>query len=226
MSAFDMRRGTRVALCAAATLGVAACTPDPGPDVPERQVFRGLVVHGHEVRSFRPCGSDEALWAIDREGLLWEVYDELAPGGEPYEEVFAVVAGRSGPPPAEGLGADYPGRLEVDEVLYVAWEGFGCDSEWAGFDYRAYGNEPFWNVEVSDAGLRLNRMGSESQTWADVGEVAIENGLRYEGDGPAVELNLIREPCRDSMSGAYFGMSARLVLGAEELSGCAMPGAP
>jgi uncharacterized membrane protein len=53
-----------------------------------------------------------------------------------------------------------------------------------------------------------------------------ENGIRYEGDGPAIELTLVREPRRDSMSGAYFVMTARLVLGAEELRGCALPGQP
>jgi putative lipoprotein len=218
----DLESGRLSALCVAALLGLSAC----GNGAPESQIFRGLAVHGHEVRSFRPCGSDEALWAIDRQGVLWEIHNELVPRSEPYEEVFAVVAGRTGPPPTEGFGADYPERLDVDEVLYVAWEGFGCDTDWTGFDYRAYGNEPFWNVELSAAGLRLNRLGSEARTWADFREHTIENGVRYEGDGPPIELTLVHEPCRDSMSGAYFGMSARLVLGAEELRGCALPGSP
>jgi putative lipoprotein len=221
-TSFDFESGRLIALFAAALLGASACAPG----TPEGQIFRGLAVHGHEVRSFRPCGSEEALWAIDRQGVLWESHNELVPRREPYEEVFAVVAGRMGPAPTEGFGAEYPGRLDLDEVLYVAWEGFGCDTDWSGFDYRAYGNEPFWNVEVSPAGLRLNRLGSESRTWADVRERALENGVRYEGDGPPIELTLVREPCRDSMSGAYFGMSARLVLGAEELRGCALPGSP
>jgi putative lipoprotein len=219
----DLERGTRIALCIAALAVASAC----GGDAPgSRQIFRGLAVHGHEVRSFRPCGSDEALWAIDPQGVLWEIHNELVPRSEPYEEVFAVVAGQMGPPPTEGFGADYPGRIEVDAVLYVAWEGFGCDTDLSGFDYRAYGNEPFWNVELSAGALRLNRLGSETRTWTDVQEQAIENGVRYEGDGPPIELTLVREPCRDSMSGAYFGMSARLVLGAVELRGCALPGPP
>ncbi|UCC84026.1 MAG: hypothetical protein JSW46_03595 [Gemmatimonadota bacterium] len=218
----DLERGIRIALVAAASLGASAC----GNGAPESQIFRGLAIHAHEVRSFQPCGSDETLWAIDPQGVLWEIHDELVPRSEPYEEVFAVVTGQTGPPPAEGFGADYPGRLDIDEVLYVAWEGFGCDTGLSGFDYRAYGNEPFWNVEVSFGGLRLNRLGGETRTWVDVPEHTIENGVRFEGDGPPFELTLVRGPCRDSMSGAYFGMSARLVLGAEELRGCALPGSP
>ncbi|KPK79205.1 MAG: hypothetical protein AMS25_13520 [Gemmatimonas sp. SM23_52] len=219
---FDFERDTLIALAGALLLCASAC----GSGAPESEIFRGFAVHGHEVRSFRPCGSEDALWAIDPKGKLWEMHDELVPHREPYEEVFAVVAGRMGAPPTEGFGADYPGRLEIDEVLYVAWEGFGCDTDWSGFDYRAYGNEPFWNVEVSAGVLRLNRLGSESRTWTDVQKHTIENGVRFEGDGPPIELTLVREPCRDSMSGAYFGMSARLVLGAEELRGCALPGSP
>jgi putative lipoprotein len=214
--------GTLVALAAATLMCASAC----GRDALESRIFRGIAVHGDEVRSFRPCGSDEALWAIDRQGVLWEVHNELVPHREPYEEVFAVVAGRMGPPPTEGFGADYPGRLDIEEVLYVAWEGFGCDTDWSGFGYRAYGNEPFWNIELSAGGLRLNRLGSESRTWTDVRERTVENGVRFEGDGPPIELTLVREPCRDSMSGAYFGMTARLMLGAEVLRGCALPGSP
>ena len=208
------------AVFAAALLSASSCATGAR----ESQIFRGLAVHGHEVRSFRPCGSDEALWAIDRQGVLWEVHNELVPHREPYEQVFAVVAGRMGAPPTEGFGAEYPGRIDIDEVLYVAWEGFGCDTDLSGFDYRAYGNEPFWNVELSAGGLRLNRLGSESRTWANVREHTVENGVRFEGDEPPIELTLVREPCRDSMSGAYFGMSARLVLGDEVLRGCALPG--
>lgn len=218
----DLEIDGLITLLAAALLGVSACTTGAR----EFQILRGLAVHGHEVRSFRPCGSDEALWAIDRQGVLWQVHNELVPRRQPYEEVFAVVAGRMGPPPTEGFGADYPGRLDIDEVFYVAWEGFSCETDLGGFEYRAYGNEPFWNVELSAAGLRLNRLGSESRTWANVREHTVENGVRFEGDGPPIELTLVREPCRDSMSGAYFGMSARLVLGAEELRGCALAGSP
>jgi putative lipoprotein len=218
----NLERGRLIALSAVMALAASAC----GDGAPESQIFRGLAVHGNEVRSFRPCGSDEALWAIDPQGVLWQVHNELAPGSEPYEEVFAVVAGRPGPAPTEGFGAEYPGRLDIDEVLYVAREGFGCDTDLSGFDYRAYGNEPFWNVELSAAGLRLNRLGSAAQTWADVREQTIERDVRYEADGPPIELTLVREPCRDSMSGAYFAMSARLVLDEEELRGCALPGSP
>jgi hypothetical protein len=60
----DLERSMPIALAAAAMLGASACAPG----APESQIVRGFAVHGHEVRSFRPCGSDEALWAIDPQG--------------------------------------------------------------------------------------------------------------------------------------------------------------
>ena len=40
------------------------------PDESERTVrtFRGHLVLGHEVRSFKPCGSDQESWVLDRTG--------------------------------------------------------------------------------------------------------------------------------------------------------------
>ncbi len=190
-------------------------------------VFRGHVVFGHEVRRLRPCGTEDALWTTDASGVLWTLHQELAPRGEPYGEVFAVVSGSLGPPRAEGFGADYAGELVVREILYVTLEGFDCETDWDTFSYRAYGNEPFWTVEVSRDGIRLTRPGNHPQTWSRVQEHRSEAVIRYTGfvdaDVPA-ELTLEHAPCRDTMSGAFFGLSATLRLGSEAWTGCALLG--
>jgi uncharacterized membrane protein len=192
------------------------------------RVFWGHASYGQEVRSFRPCGEEEALWARDPSGLLWDLHAELAPGLEPYEEVFAVVRGEAGPPPADGFGADYPGEILVGEVLYAAGEGFGCDFDWRRFRYRAQGNEPFWWAEVRPQELRVGRMGEEETGWRTIRESADGNRLSFvagEGSATAAELRLLSEPCRDTMSGAYFALAAELHLGDRVLRGCALPGA-
>ena len=63
------------------------------PRAPAMQVLTGFAIYGHEVRSFRPCGQDDPLWAIDPSGLIWELHQDLALHLEPYEEVFAIVEG-------------------------------------------------------------------------------------------------------------------------------------
>ena len=193
----------------------------------EPEIFRGHAVYGHEVREIRLCGKEDALWATDPSGLLWTLHQELAPRGEPYGKVFAVVTGSLGPPRADGFGADYPGELVVREILYVTLEGFDCETDWDAFSYRASGNEPFWGVEVSKRGIRLTRPGEEPQFWSQVQLQRTDEMIRYTGsvgsDLPA-ELTITRAPRRDTMSGAYYGLSATLRLGSEGWSGWALRG--
>jgi len=191
------------------------------------RVWRGYAVHGHEVRSFRPCGWDDALWAIDVNGLLWEQCRRLASTEMTYREVFAVIEARRIPPPADGFGMDYPGALEVGAVLYAGLEGPGCDEDWDAFQYRAYGNEPFWSAEVSADRMSLSRLGHEDRHWHDITRQLTPAIVRYIGTdtaGGLAELTIIREPCRDSMSGAYYGFSAVLRMGQDVLYGCALSG--
>ena len=189
----------------------------------ELQVTRGHYVFGHEVRSLRPCGEEEALWVIDRSGLLARLHAELTPGTEPYAEVFAMVAGRVGVP-TDGFGADYPGALAVKDILYVAFEGFGCDFDWGRFIYRAQGNEPFWMVEVRSGEMRLTRPGEPDLVWTDVTESSSARGVVIRSRNPPVELHIGPGPGRDTMSGAYFGLSARLLVEGKTLAGNALRG--
>lgn len=191
------------------------------------EIVRGHYVFGHEVRTLRPCGEDEALWVVDRTNLLKGLHGELAPGTTPYAEVFVVAAGRIGPPPGEGFGAEYPGALTVEDVIYVAFEGFGCGFDWSRFLYRAQGNEPFWMLEVLPAGMRLTRPGHPDLTWTEVNENRTGGGVIFRGTGggnPPVELVIEEGPSRDTMSGAYHGLSARLVLDDQTYMGNALRG--
>ena len=124
---------------------------------PEFQTLRGHYVFGHEVRGFRRCGQDGELWVVDRSNLLKELHEDLAPRTVPYAEIFVVVTGRVGPPVSEGFGAEYPGAVTVEDVIYAAFEGFGCSFDWGRFLYRAQGNEPSWKLEVLEAEIRLSR---------------------------------------------------------------------
>ncbi|MCJ7626868.1 MAG: hypothetical protein MUO50_00640 [Longimicrobiales bacterium] len=205
----------------------------PGPGAEAKpgdnplQTIPGFLTIGHEVRAFRPCGSEEALWVIDSTGVLGDLHREFAPGLDPYEEVFAVVGGITVPPPGDGFGADYPGALVVKEVLYAAGEGFRCDYDWSRANYRAYGNEPFWSADISARGIELQRLGEGARSWNRLQEESVGNEVRFTGQGPegtSIEVTLLREPCRDSMSGAYFGLVAAVRIGAEELRGCALRG--
>jgi len=196
---------------------------------PAVEIYRGHAVFGHEVRSFQPCGVEEALWVVDESQLLAMLYDEFATGREPYAEVFAVVEAHRGPAPKEGFGADYGGSLEIAAVLYAGLEGPGCDAEWDTFRYRARGNEPFWMIDVTDTGMRLSQPGEADIRWPEAARATTAEGTRFTASGgsaaAAVELLITRQDCRDSMSGAYFAFTATARFGDLELSGCTLVGA-
>jgi uncharacterized membrane protein len=193
----------------------------------QTEIVAGFAVYGHEVRSFRPCGDEQPLWAIDRSGVLWEIYEDLAFHNEPYEEVFGIVEGHFGPAPETGFGADYTGTIEVKKLLYMAQEGFRCNLDLTEFHYRVFGNEPFWTIWISAGEIVLKMPGRDDKTWTDIRERPLDAGVVYTAAGHAgpIEIRIVDEPCRDSMSGAYFGLSATVGAGDLELRGCVLRGA-
>jgi uncharacterized membrane protein len=190
-------------------------------------IVRGHYVFGHEVRSFRPCGEDETLWVVDGTDLLRDLHTELAPKTTPYAEIFVVAAGRIGPSPADGFGADYPGALSIEKVIYAAFEGFGCDFDWGNFTYRAQGNEPFWMVDVLPSEMRFARPGHDDQTWTHVRKDQTDDAVIFHAigeDRSTIQLVIETGPSRDTMSGAYYGLSARLILDGKTFTGSALQG--
>lgn len=211
--------------CGGDSVGEETQSSAPAPD---RVLLKGHAVFGHEVRTIRPCGEDEAVWAIDSTGLLWDVHGELAFGMEPYEEVFVVVRGSAGNAQLDGFGADYRGSFLVAQVLYAAGEGFGCDLDLHRFHYRLSGNEPFWGLNLTDTTAELSRMGEPELFWSDLREESTETSVSFLAESSVsgvLEVHVSEEPCRDSMSGAFYGYRASVQVPGEELHGCALRGA-
>jgi len=193
----------------------------------QTQIFKGYALFGHEVRSFQQCKTNEVLWAIDRQGILWQLHKELAPHQLTNINLFAILKGQRGPAPKEGFGADYAGSLLVEEVLYVAAEGFDCDYNWQQFSLHALGNEPFWSATVVADGIKVNQLGLPVVNFTIETKQQTKQGIYYQGKdmkSRSGELAIITKPCRDTMSGAYYGLTARLKLNGKELIGCAIPG--
>jgi putative lipoprotein len=201
----------------------------PAPD-DSPAIVHGFAVRGHEVRSFRPCGSSEDLWAVDTSGVLWTLHQELAPSGPPYPELYTILEGRRGPTPADGFGADYPGTMVISRVLHVAAEGDRCGSEPAAVRVWAGGNEPFWSLSIQGDSLRLDRLGFPTAIWRGVAGSMAEGQVWIGAEANARQsdvpsLQILPRPCRDSMAGSFFHASVNLFLNTVTLSGCAwMPG--
>ncbi|MGR8921570.1 MAG: COG3650 family protein [Gammaproteobacteria bacterium] len=84
--------------------------------------LRGLLVVGHEVRSFRPCGGDRDLW-VEADRATWQAlaraYEQIAEAA--YDPVYAEVEGSVSATPADtGFARDYDGRIEIRAIRAVA----------------------------------------------------------------------------------------------------------
>jgi uncharacterized membrane protein len=138
-----------------------------------------------------------------------------------------MIKGQRGPAPKDGFGADYAGSILVEEILYVADEGFDCNYNWQQFSLRAIGNEPFWSTTVVADDIKVTQLGQPDANYTIVSKQQTKQGIYYQGKdskNKSLELAIITKPCHDTMSGAYYGLSARLKLNDEELTGCAIPG--
>ena len=138
-----------------------------------------------------------------------------------------------GCPPGQSCFADLELRrngdtAQVSKVHRIQGEGRGCgDEEFAHLMFRAFGNEPFWNVRLNDQGLVLQQLGQPTIALPYI-EEQLGNGQYYissKADHQELQLWISPEPCTDSMTGAWHALSARLQWQGETLIGCAYKGA-
>lgn len=95
-----------------------------------------------------------------------------------------------------------------------------------GFGFRAQGNEPGWNLLISDD--RCVWETDYGQTSHDITGVDCERDgetLRYRAtvDGDEWEVRLSPEPCADDMSGEPYPWQAIISWRGQKLRGCAEP---
>lgn len=115
----------------------------------------------------------------------------------------------------------------VSKVHRIQGEGRGCDDE--DFDhliFRAFGNEPFWNLRLNDQGLVLQQLGQPTVALPYIHE-QLGSGQHYissQADHQDLHLWISPEPCTDSMAGGWHAHSARLQWQGETLTGCAYQG--
>lgn len=77
----------------------------------------GIVCIGHEVRSFKPDGSKEEYWLIDKTGQLSQKYDSLTGGVKNGKPVHATLKLEYNGVWDDGFAAEYPGVYFVREIV-------------------------------------------------------------------------------------------------------------
>ncbi len=89
----------------------------------------------------------------------------------------------------------------------------------------ARGNEPFWSLEVTDAGYVLTTgLGADRAEGPLPQPVAVPDGMRFDVS-PDLAFTIERSLCRDSMAGMPFPLTVTLTDKGETLTGCGGPSA-
>jgi len=210
---------------------VAPQPTDPDTTVAEapKDVFRGYLVIEPERRLFQACGTTERSWIVDLTGQdLTDVYAALAIN--PGDPIFVEFQGLLEPPPDEGFGADYANQIKVLELRRAALEGPGCDEDLRAIEFRARGNEPFWGVDILRSGITFSDFGRSLKLVFPYAKPESSDGRwRYvsviRGDEQhRIVIDIERERCNDTMSGAYFSLLAEVEMDGRTYLGCALEG--
>ncbi len=183
---------------------------------PSRETtYRGMLVLREAIGTLTVCGSLEPLGVTDPSRVLSRIYGELS--GRAGQSVYAEVRGFRG-----------ENRLDVTQLRRMELESRGCDEDLSGMDFRAFGNEPFWNMDVGSRRIILTRPGMATVTFPDARRTISDGNRLYAADTERgrVELVLAEQPCRDTMAGSYYSWTASAKVAAESFEGCAKEGRP
>jgi uncharacterized membrane protein len=90
--------------------------------------------------------------------------------------------------------------------------------------WRAFGNEPFWNVRVDGDTLAFTTPDDPSgRTFPGTHVLRPDGGVHYEGSdgGTAFSLDIAKGECSDGMSDNVYALSAEFRYGDMDYKGCA-----
>ena len=93
---------------------LTACTITNHDD----SVFKGHYTWGHEVRSFQPCGSENAYWVKTSPEIQKELFEyHQANTSKPYEAVYIEFEGGVLDDERTGFARDYDGLVRIKTIL-------------------------------------------------------------------------------------------------------------
>ena len=228
---YVLTAGLLALACAAAAhaQGSAAAASKPADDVPAGSTGRGTLVLAADQKVFKPCGADREFWVNDvTNGDLATVYEKLA--GGPGKPLFVDVRGVLEQPPKTGAGSSYPRVLRVVELRRADPAGAGCRENLRHFELRAWGDDPFWRVDVSRNGIIWSSYSAPSSVAFPYGPPRRDGAtIRYAAvrDGAERhELDLLMKPgrCTDARTGAVTWLTVEARLDGRALRGCAYEG--
>jgi uncharacterized membrane protein len=200
--------GDRAGDGAGDSAAVAAATPQRGPAAPT--IHSGILrLEGSGFR-FVACGVSSDGFPLEdgTRGEAVTILQELGPDG-----VTALVEINDN---------------RLVSLHYAAPEGLACDQLPPAVEVEARGQEPFWYVSVSGEVATVKTPEElDGVEYGDGQWTIVDNShWRYEAarEGEPLVLELARERCMDTMSGARYPLRAMLTRHGIAMHGCALEG--
>lgn len=117
--------------------------------------------------------------------------------------------------------ADDPGGLTVDTSTEVDIPTNDVENDWMG--YRASGNEPFWQLVLTDSTMDFNDLGTEVDASAPKPEpISTADGWQFVATAQGQPFVMVVKPlvCNDSMSGRPFPHTVTVTVIEQTYYGC------
>lgn len=195
----------------------------PGAATADTTFQRGSVRAGGDSLFFTACGTSAEAWLDDRTGgLLSGAVHALAADGR--QAVYLEMNG----------GPSGAGRVAAIEFLRAAptGEGGGCNRAAEAYLYQAFGEEPFWSVQVWGDSVVFQQPDEPGRVaWPATAVVpsrdpgGARRWIAAAQDGrPALTLVIELARCADGMSGEVTAFSAHATFAGRPLEGCARAG--
>ncbi len=197
---------------------VKASLDQPDSIKPQTFMIRGEVVIGNEVRTLKPCNSNQQFW-LDISAELKEKAMSLS--SVPYQPMYGELIGYLTPPSQTGYNGDYAARFKITNVNTITSENPSrCQN--TSSSTRAFGNEPGWVAQFTPKRLTVQTFNSDKKAVPITGSQITAGERQYSFKNG--ELTLQHELCADGMSDSIYGWKSRLALNNESYKGCATLG--
>ncbi len=184
------------------------------PDHHSQTATRVYTCNGYEFIA-RAAPGEIALWLQDRYVVLPQV---VSASGAKYEEGDVSFWSKGDEAMLTVAGQNYQSCHQSPQR--VPWE----DARRRGVDFRAVGNEPGWYLEIQSGQqlLFVGDFGAQRVIVPDAGEEREGSPRIYRGASGAyvLRVEIVDEPCSDSMSGETFPSRVAVTLNSSTYRGC------
>ena len=199
-------------------------------DEPVGKTYTGLVRIEDGSIEFRPCDAKgETYWVGGETERLRELYESATRQGYPGQNVVAAVIGYvKKPKPSRGaaMASPYDAQLKISDVRQVRPK--NPRNNCFAADYYANGNEPFWNLQISEKEgvIELSALGQETVHVDYVAPTVEGRFTRYFARGGDQRMKVVIEevPCEDSMAGNSYTHTVQVNYAGRVYEGCGRKG--